>query len=442
MCHAGDNPVMRTPLVLFLLLLCALATAPAASAAGDPLRPQQWGLDMIEADAAHVTSTGSGAVVAVIDTGVDFSHEDLADRLVAGYDFVSGDSTPEDQNGHGTHVTGIVAADAGNGKGIEGVAPTAKVMPIRVLDENGDGTTDDVTKGIDYAVAHHADVINLSLGGNVVSVVAGDDPKFTAAIERAIGAGVVVVAAAGNDSLPICEQPSTQGKLLCVGSVDRRGMRSYFSSSGDLMAPGGSNLGGSDEDILSTWNDGGYEAIAGTSQATPHVSGVAALLVSLGLHGRQVVDRIVSTVSPGGIGVPGILNAKNAVAGLSAGGGGGGAGGGGEGGGGTGGAGSSGGKATISFRRAQSIRAVLRHGVRVRCRAPQAGRCAVTVTARGKTIARGSHRIGAGETVTVSAKVTRAGRRILRRAKRLKASLRADVPGATERFKRALTVVT
>src|SRR5436190_15400599 len=155
---------MRTPLAAVIALLLVLLVPTAAHAAGDPLRSQQWGLDIIEADAAHATSTGQGAVVAVIDTGVLATHEDLAGRLLPGHDFVQKDDTPQDENGHGTHVTGIVAADANNGVGIEGVAPSAMVMPIRVLDKDGTGTSQEIAKGLDPAVAHHADAPNLSLG--------------------------------------------------------------------------------------------------------------------------------------------------------------------------------------------------------------------------------------------------------------------------------------
>src|SRR3954469_19462379 len=281
---------MRVRLAFLLVLLLCLAI-PASASAADPLRAQQWALDMINADAAHSSSTGSGTVVAVIDTGVLASHEDLAGQLVAGHDFIQDDGTPQDENGHGTHVSGIVAAAANNGKGIEGVAPGARVMPIRVLDASGSGDADTVAKGIDWAVDHGASVINLSLGGDAVTTIIGGDDKYTASVQRALNKGGVVAAAAGNDTAPFCEQPAVSGPLLCVGAVDSRKMRSFYSSSGDIMAPGGSaTLGGSDEDILSTYNDGKYETIAGTSQATPHVAGVAALLVSLGLHGQAVVD--------------------------------------------------------------------------------------------------------------------------------------------------------
>src|SRR3954454_7075781 len=308
-----------TPFVA--LLLAALAAAAPASGAADPLRSHQWGLDMIEADAAHQVTTGTGAVVAVVDSGVYGSHADLAGRLLAGHDFVQGDDTPQDENGHGTHVTGIVAADAGNSVGIEGVAPGAMIMPLRALDDGGNGNSTDIAKAMDYAVSHGADVINLSLGDVIPGGVVADE-EFDNAIKRALDAGVVVVAAAGNDGVPVCEQSSTDARLLCVGAVDRRGDRSFYSSFGggvNVMAPGGSTLPMEDEDILSTWNDGQYEYLAGTSQATPHVSGVAALLVSLGLHGQDVVKRIADTAQPAGpstLFANGIVDAKAAVAGL------------------------------------------------------------------------------------------------------------------------------
>jgi subtilisin family serine protease len=429
---------MRIPLALIAVLVVCLSVTSTAFGAGDPLRSQQWGLDTIEADAAHSTSIGSGAVVAVVDTGVLASHEDLAGRLLPGHDFVQNDNTPQDENGHGTHVTGIVAADAGNGKGIEGVAPGAKVMPIRVLDASGTGTSDNVAKGIDYAVAHGADVINLSLGGDAVSTILGSDAVFTKAVQNALDHGVVVIAAAGNDTAPFCEQPAVTGPLLCVGAIDRREMRTFYSSSGDLVAPGGSGTtGASDEDILSTYNDGQYQALAGTSQATPHVSGVAALLVSLGLHGKAVTNRILATARDAGLPGPddvygaGILDARAAVAGL----------GGGAGGGGGGGGGAGSGAAGISYSHTQKIGTALKRGVRLRCHATAAGRCHATVTARGKVIARGSHKVKAGKSATVAAKLTKAGRKMLHGASKVKGTLSASVPGAPKRITGKLTLV-
>jgi subtilisin family serine protease len=426
----------KWPVLLVAVLVC-LAAASAAFGAADPRRSQQWGLDIIHADAAHATSTGAGAVVAVVDTGVLASHEDLAGRLLPGHDFVQNDDTPQDENGHGTHVTGIVAADEGNGKGIEGVAPGAQVMPIRVLDKKGNGTTENVAKGIDYAVAHHADVINLSLGGDAVSSLLGGDDVFTKAVQNALDHGVVVIAAAGNDTAPFCEQPAVTGPLLCVGAIDRRETRTFYSSSGDLVAPGGSaTLSGPDEDILSTFKNGNYESLAGTSQATPHVSGVAALLVSLGLHGKAVTNRILATARDAGLPGPddvygaGILDAKAAVAGVGSGGG--------AGGGGAGGGGSA--KAGITYAHTQRIATVRKHGVKVRCRATAVGRCRVTVTAGGTTIASGTRKVKAGKGATVAAKLTKAGRKLLRKRRKLGARISASVPGAPKLLAGKLTL--
>jgi subtilisin family serine protease len=412
-------------LVVGAFVLGALALLPAtALAAGDPLRPQQWGLDMIESDAAHQSARGDGAIVAVVDSGVNAGHPDLAGRLLPGHDFVDGDGTPQDGDGHGTHVTGIVAANDGNGVGVSSVAPGARVLPVRVLGDDGSGDSARVAAGIDYAVAQGAQVINLSLGPDVP--LAGADPEFGAAIDRALDHGVVVMAAAGNDGLPACEQPSGQGRLLCVGSVDKRGMRSFFSSFGQglgVMAPGGSAAPLNGEDILSTWKDGGYMELAGTSQAAPHVAGVAALLVSKGLRGQAAVNRILATARDAGTPGPdpqfgaGIVDARAAVAGLK------------------GGAGAGGsGAGRVSIPRVQRLRSVLKHGVKVRCRAAGAGRCRAKAKRGKRVLAYGTHRVRTGVAVTTYARSNRRGRRIERRALKRRKSfhvwVRVTLPGA------------
>jgi hypothetical protein len=303
-------------------------------------------------------------------------------------------------------------------------------MPIRVLDNDGSGTGEGVAKGIDYAVAHHADVINLSLG-DVTSVVGGDD-AFAAALNRALAAGVVVVAAAGNDGLPVCEQPQTSGRLLCVGAVDKRGLRSFYSSFGmgvGIMAPGGSTLPLAGEDILSTWNDGGYAELGGTSQAAPHVSGVAALLASLGVRGQAAVDRIVKTARPGpdptyGVG---IVDARAAVQGLRRVG--------------AGGARRSAGgpaHASATFATRLRIATFLRRGLTVRCRAAASGRCVAVVRAGHTTLAKGSKALRASQPATVAARPTRAGRTRVRHARLVRARVTVRLPGA--RFSRAVTL--
>jgi thermitase len=382
---------------------------PSGALAGDPQRGQQWGLDMIETDPAHGVTRGAGATVAVVDSGVNASHPDLGGRLLPGHDLVDNDGTPQDGDGHGTHVTGIVAANADNGVGLSSVAPAAMIIPVRVLDDSGGGSVGDVAKGIDFAVASGADVINLSLGQEVA--VIGSAPEFEAAIDRALDRGVIVVAASGNTGLPVCEQPSGSGRLLCVGAVDKRGVRSFFSSFGSglgLVAPGGSALPLGGENILSTWKDGGYEEEAGTSQAAPFVSGVAALLVSRGLRGQAATNRIVATAKDAGMPGPdpeygaGIVNARAAVSGPGA-------------------------VGRLFVPGIQRLRAVLRRGIRVRCLAPRQGRCGARAARMRRRLAAGSRSAPAGSTVTLYARPNRRGRRRFRRALRRRRSVAVGV---------------
>jgi subtilisin family serine protease len=391
-------------------LVVAAGAVPAQAA--DPRRGEQWGLSMVESDPAHGTTGGDGAVVAVIDSGVMRSHPDLQGALLQGTDYVDNDSEPRD----------------GNGVGVSSVAPEAQVLPVRVLDDDGGGFSDDVVAGIDYAIANGAHVINLSLSSEIPLL--GADPNVDAAIDRALDRGIVVAAAAGNTGIPVCEQPSGEGRLLCVGAVDRRRNRSGYSNFGSglaITAPGGSGLpGGSSENILSTYNNGGYTSIAGTSQAAPHVAGVAALLVSRGIRGQAAANRILQTASDAGSAGPdseygaGIVNARQAVAGLP---GRGRSGAPGRGGNGKG----NGSSARISVRRVQRLRTVLRRGIRVRCRASGRGRCRVAVRYKKKLVAAGSRRVRVGKTVTVVARLTKTGKRLLRRALRRRVRLRLTV---------------
>jgi len=427
---------MRQGCLVIVLLGCLAAAAPAGAA--DPLRGQQWGLGMVRADAARATSDGAGATVAVIDSGAAMSHPDLQGRLAAGPDYVDGDSDPADREGHGTHVAGVIAANAGNGVGVESVAPGARVLVVRVLDDDGAGTLDDVVAGIRWAADHGADVINLSLGPEVPILAGSGD--YDAALDYALDKGIVVVAAAGNGptplgpGVPLCDQPSGEGRLLCVGAVDMRENRAFYSNFGrglSISAPGGSAAGDIEEDILSTYHKveefgGPYAWMAGTSQATPHVSGVAALLVSLGVRGQAATQRILATARDVGAAGPdstygaGIVDAAAAVAGLAR-------------------PAEGGGQATaapaprrtasarIALRRVHRLRTVLRRGIRVRCRAAGDGRCRAIAMAGRRLIAKGSRRVSLGRTVTVIARPTPRGRRILRAALRRKRAMRATV---------------
>jgi subtilisin family serine protease len=297
-------------------------------------------------------------------------------------------------------------------------------MPVRVLDDSGAGDSATVARGIDYARTHGADVINLSLGSEIPIVGAMGGDEIDGAIHRAIAAGIVVVAAAGNNGVPVCEQPAAQDGLLCVGAVDSRGQRSFFSSFGSglgVVAPGGSGLGTSSEDVLSTVPPSTYDVLAGTSQAAPHVSGVAALLVGLGVRGQAAVRRILTTakdLGPAGDDAQyghGEVDARAAVAGL---------GGGAGGGGGSAGGGGGGGTAIRPFVHVKRRQRASR-GVRVRLRAAMGGRVRIRVFRNGHRIGRKVRRVRAGVKRTIVVRL----RRSARRAAPLRATVRVRLPG-------------
>ncbi len=243
------------------LTAVAMTAAPASAATpNDPLYAQQYGPQQVHAEQAWATSTGAGAVIAVVDTGVDLTHEDLSSKLVSGATFIGcnpscgngdwkgPDGVAQASDNHGTHVSGIAAAATGNGIGIAGVAPDAKIMPVKVL-EDGSGAYEDIANGVRWAADNGADVINLSLGGlqgtQLLSLL-GLETALQDAIVYAKGKGVAVIAAAGNDSVPLCNSPGFDEGALCVVSTDKRELRSAFSSGpirpdlNAVAAPGGS----------------------------------------------------------------------------------------------------------------------------------------------------------------------------------------------------------
>ena len=223
----------------------ALTATPASAAApNDPLYAKQYGPQQVHAEQAWATSTGAGAVIAVVDTGVDLTHADLQGKLVPGATFIGcnpscGDGNWKGPDGvgqaadnHGTHVSGIAAAATNNGIGIAGVAPDANVMPVKVL-EDGSGAYEDIANGVRWAADHGADVINMSLGGlqgTQLLTLTGVETQLQDAITYAHGKGVAVIAAAGNDSVPLCNEPGFDAGVVCVVSTDKRELRSAFSS--------------------------------------------------------------------------------------------------------------------------------------------------------------------------------------------------------------------
>ena len=233
----------------------------------DPDWSLQYGLDNIHAPGGWDLSTGSPAVtIAVIDTGVDLGHPDLSAKIVGGYDFVNGDNSAQDDNGHGTHVAGIAAAITNNGTGVAGVSWGAHIMPIKVLNSAGNGTFADVAAGIAWAADHGAQVINLSLGGSSSSSV------LQSAVDYAYGKGVVIVAAAGNSGINFVLYPARYPNVIAVAATNSTNAHAGFSNFGpevDLAAPG--------VFILSTL-PGSYGYLSGTSMSAPFVSGLAAIL--------------------------------------------------------------------------------------------------------------------------------------------------------------------
>lgn len=236
--------------------------------------PPSWGLDRVDqADTAgdskytYPDNAGEGVTAYVIDTGVRITHKDFEGRASHGYDAVDNDNTADDGNGHGTHVAATVAGAA------HGVAKKADVVAVRVLDDNGSGTTEQVIAGIDWVTENHKgpSVANMSLGG-------GADPALDAAVQKAIASGVTFAVAAGNESADAGQgSPARVPEALTVASSTKDDAQSDFSNSGaavDLYAPG--------SDIASAWNDSdeGTKTISGTSMASPHVAGAAAVYLA------------------------------------------------------------------------------------------------------------------------------------------------------------------
>ncbi len=269
-----------------------------ADTGGDPLRPQQWALDALQIESAWSASTGVDVDIAVVDSGVSGDHPDLAPRVCSGVAFLASDGVARlgqgatDGNGHGTHVAGIAAAGTGDRTGTAGVAPSARIMPVRVLGADGTGSSSDVARGITWAVDHGAEVINVSLGGGYSSSV-------DVAVDYAEREGVLVVAASGNAGPGGARNyPAALDDVLAIASHDQGGAISSFSTQGDyvdLSAPGSG--------IVSTYPDGRWASMSGTSMATPHVAGAAALLIAAqpGLTPAQVRARLRATATDAGV---------------------------------------------------------------------------------------------------------------------------------------------
>lgn len=253
--------------------------------------PPSWGLDRIDqADTAgdkkytYPDGGGEGVTAYVIDTGVRVSHEDFGGRAVSGFDAIDNDDDADDGNGHGTHVAGTIAGAA------HGVAKKAKIVAVRVLDDGGSGTTEQVVAGIDWVTKNHQgpSVANMSLGGGV-------DEALDEAVRKAIASGVTFGIAAGNESSDASQSsPARVQEAVTVAASTDADAQADFSNYGsvvDIYAPG--------QDITSSWNDsdGGTKTISGTSMATPHVVGAAAIY--LAGHQDATPDQVAKALTDG-----------------------------------------------------------------------------------------------------------------------------------------------
>jgi len=273
----------------------------------------QWNMVNMNMEAAwDVTKGDRSVVVAVIDTGIVPNHPDLKDNLLKGADFVGGvksypiesysmsdydpidESTYQQGGSHGTHVSGIIGAVSNNNAGVAGVNWNVKILPIRGLTKTG-GTSWDIAEGIYYAIDQGVDIINMSFGGNHSSYYQHE------AVKDAVAEGITIIAATGNEGSTVY-YPAAYPETIAVGAVGRKNIKTAYSNYGpevDVVAPGG-DYG---ESIISTWGyykDGStisdYNGMIGTSMATPHVSGLAALLVASGINTpEELRSRLINT---------------------------------------------------------------------------------------------------------------------------------------------------
>jgi thermitase len=253
----------------------------------DPLFPNQWShrSQFTNSEAAwDVTTGGADIIIAVLDTGLELTHEDVSNRIISGYDFHNNDSDPTDDHGHGTRITGVAAATGNNITGVSGFDWKAKIMPVKVMSSTGAGSWSVVAKGLTWAADNGANVINMSLGGS-------PSLSIQSAVEYAASKNVVMAAGTGNDGQEVKRYPAAYPEVMAVGSVYKDKL-SAFSNHGDhlsVVAPG--------EGIHTINLNNSYGLTAGTSAASPHVAGLASLVwaANPNLSAVQVREIIEST---------------------------------------------------------------------------------------------------------------------------------------------------
>lgn len=257
----------------------------------DPAFGSQWGLPRIKAPNAWTMATGDGVRIAIVDTGVDVTHPDLAGNIVGGRNFTTSDPNDYiDRHGHGSHCAGIAAAVTNNGIGIAGTAPGAKILAVKSLGDTGSGSTEWIANGIRWAADNGAQVISMSLGLQGTSLLLEDAAQY------AWNKGAVLVGAAGNNNSSTIFYPAGSSFVIAVGATDSNNNKASFSNFGSwvsVAAPGTS--------IYSTYKSGGYTTMQGTSMACPFVAGQAALVwqkLGSAATNVKVRDAIEKTALP------------------------------------------------------------------------------------------------------------------------------------------------
>jgi type VII secretion-associated serine protease mycosin len=270
-------------------VLAAAVLVPSGPALADDIRDQQWYLKSLKVSEAHAISTGSGVTVAIIDSGVS-AHRDFNGNLLAGYNFAT--AKPDgrtDTEGHGTNMAGLIAARGRGSSGVLGIAPSAKILPLKGGKED-DFSSDIIAQAIDYAVAHKVQVINASLKG-------APSIKLLKAVKDANAAGVVVVGASGNDGDTLVGYPAAADGALGVGATDKNGKPWADSTHGptlQICAPG--------VDIITTGKGNKYTIADGTSDSAAIVSGAVALVRAKfpQLSADEIIHRITATADDNG----------------------------------------------------------------------------------------------------------------------------------------------
>lgn len=261
----------------------------------DPDYSKQWNLRSINVEEAWNDSKGAGVTVAVIDTGVSQVADLQQTTFAKGYDFVNDKAEANDDHGHGTHVAGTIAQSTNNGYGVAGVAYQANIMPIKVLSASGGGTVTDIAEAIKFAADNGADVINMSLGGG------GSSSIMEEAVNYAYQKGVTIVAAAGNENSSSVSFPARYNHVIAVSALNAAGEKAFYSNYGagvDISAPGGDTSQGNVGGILQNTIDPEtgldvFESYQGTSMASPHVAGVAALVKASGVENPDEIEAVL-----------------------------------------------------------------------------------------------------------------------------------------------------